>query len=809
MNKISAQFLYITGIKRDVFTNASIVGSWDANGNNSKDWTSSPMKKIIHTDGCPAFTATMQFNDDRMGMLFNWGVTLNDSTLWGIAAEVDDINSNDKFRTFRLTTSISEVQKEYYYLTNYHRLGANKFFSTTNSQGSVRFGVWAPNAENVEVVFGNPKSGYIANDGYGIDSTMQILKMSKGENGVWLTDTKDKLLSKFSDFDHKPYMYRIKKKGGRVAYRTDLYSRCQIGSGTFDPTGSHYEQGFAELDGSVGCSVIIDSDTVVSDFKDASSMTPKKYISAEEFWQGDSVNRAKLPKRVEDIIIYELHVGALGFGKKDSNHQNLPGDITDAMNLLDYLSELGVNCIELLPMAEFEGWASWGYGTSHYFAIEYSAGGRDQMKHFVRECHRRGIAVILDVVYNHYDPNGERAEWMYDSDEHPENIYYWYEGQPSDYSFPEGGYIDNMSTGYSPSFWNEMVRQMFISSAAALMEDFHVDGFRLDQTTSMHSYNRLHLDGKTMGKVNMSGAKFLTEFNTTLKLINPDVILTAEDHSEWDRVTMPLNMGGMGFDASWYAEFYHNLTGASGNRTQNARLIKLAGYGNNYPLNMAEFSGSLSWASTNKIVYHESHDEAGNSENSARTIVVASNYAPLVDGTRIYAEARCRFAFGMAMLSPGTPMFLFGEEVGAFRPYRYNDFVNNKDDLIGLRDGDGKFLFRFYSDLIRFRENNKAIRSHSIDIVHVHNENRVIAFRRWGEHQEFLIAASLNNSPFGDGYLINNIRSSDGAWKEVFNSDWEGYRGGNVGNSGGFKQSHNESINIVIPSCGFVVFEKL
>jgi 1,4-alpha-glucan branching enzyme len=238
---------------------------------------------------------------------------------------------------------------------------------------------------------------------------------------------------------------------------------------------------------------------------------------------------------------------------------------------------------------------------------------------------------------------------------------------------------------------------------------------------------------------------------------------------------------------------------------------------------MDEFGGSLSWARTKRVVYHESHDEAGNSENSARCIVVASNYSPLVGDTRVYAEARCRFAFGMTVLSPGTPMFLFGEEVGAFHPYRYNDFVNNKDDLVGLKNGEGQYLFRFYSDLINFRKNNDAIRSkwtgsgsfneqaqpaHSIDIVHVHNENRVIAFRRWNNTQEFLIVASLSNSPFSDGYWINNIRSGDGAWQEVFNSDWEGYRGRNVGNSGGYRESHNESINLVIPACGFVVFRK-
>ena len=86
-----------------------------------------------------------------------------------------------------------------------------------------------------------------------------------------------------------------------------------------------------------------------------------------------------------------------------------------------------------MPLAEYDGWTSWGYGNSHYLAIEYAGGGRDQFKYFIRACHRYGIAVIMDVVYNHYTPNAERAQWAYDSNAPERNIYYWYEGLVSDY----------------------------------------------------------------------------------------------------------------------------------------------------------------------------------------------------------------------------------------------------------------------------------------------------------------------------------------------------------------------------------------
>ena len=178
---------------------------------------------------------------------------------------------------------------------------------------------------------------------------------------------------------------------------------------------------------------------------------------------------------------------------------NRPGNFSDAIQLIPYLVDLGINAVELLPMSEFRDAQNWGYETSHYFALEYSAGGRDELKHFVRECHRNGIAVIMDVVYNHYSIqipdvlNGLMIQIF------PNKIFIT--GTRvilSSYRAPEGGYVDNMSTGFSPRFHEEMVRKMFISSAITLLEEFHVDGFRVDQTTSMHSYNVLHADGQNI-----------------------------------------------------------------------------------------------------------------------------------------------------------------------------------------------------------------------------------------------------------------------------------------------------------------------
>jgi 1,4-alpha-glucan branching enzyme len=814
MATVSVQFIYLTGLKRSNFNNVRLTGSWDQNGRYSDQWAVIPMQRFISEDGCPGFTAIVEFDAAQIGYQFRWGVVLDSPQgrdLWGIPTEVCDRNSSDRHRSFTLhQLNGNSPQQGSYYLTHCRRLGAQKYYPSEQSAPALRFAVWAPNARNIDVVFGNGDSGYIADDGFGMDANLGPFPMFRTEEGIWQTDLAiSPELADFARFDHKPYMFRIVKDDGQVAYRTDLYARCQIGKGSIDPKGQHYLDKYTELDGSKSCSVVIDPDTVTQQFQ-AAIFPELQFVPQEIFWQDEFNVDRPIPKRVEDLVIYELHLGALGYGK------NRPGNFQDAMELLPYLVELGVNAIELLPLSEFRDTVNWGYETSHYFALEYSAGGRDQLKYFIRECHRNGITVILDVVYNHYSPNGERAEWAYDSNAPERNIYYWYEGKASDYADPGGGYLDNWSTGYAPRFHEEMVRKLFISSAAALVEDFHVDGFRVDQTTSMHLYNVLHADGRSIKDANIFGAKFLREWTRTLKLIQPNTMLIAEDHSDWEQVTESPDLGGLGFDATWYANFYHHLIGDTRSGTDYAKLIPTAGTGTDEPLAMDRFAGALAWTGHKKVVYHESHDEAGNSYYeeggqriySRRTIVSADNGVPLAGETRHFAEARCRFAFGMAMLSAGTPMFLMGEEVGAQKPYRYQDFADQKEDLWGEKATNGAKLFQFYQDLIQFRYAHSGLRSHNIDIVHVHNANRVIAFRRWDDNEELLVVASLNNYPFTREYIVRNDRTGNHQWQEIFNSDSERYGGNNIGNYGTLLTSLDRSIHLVVPGNGLIVLQK-
>jgi 1,4-alpha-glucan branching enzyme len=528
-------------------------------------------------------------------------------------------------------------------------------------------------------------------------------------------------------------------------------------------------------------------------------------IPAEEFWPTEFTAGNLVPTRLEDLVIYELHVGSLGFGGTG------PGTLHNAIEFLDHLVRLGVNAVELLPMAEFSGNAAWGYGDTHHLCIEASAGGRDKYRHFVRECHRRGIAVIQDVVYNHYDPEAERAEWQYDSTAPEQNTYYWYEGTPSDYPFADGGYLDNGSTGFTPRYWEEPVRQQFISAAVFLIEEMHLDGLRVDLTQAIHRDNLLHADHeRSVGSANVFGQKLLREWSRTLHMIRPTAMLVAEDHTGWDAVTKLPAQGGLGFDATWQVQFYHNLIGDSDMAGDGARLLKRTGFGGDEPVGMDKFSGLLYDSQYKRVVFHESHDEAGNAGGTARTMTVAVNGASLVDETRRWAEARSRLCFGLSLLSAGTPMFFMGEEVGARKQYTYDNFIANREDIIGDRDGSGKLLFAFYQDLITLSKRLRSIRGQNIDILHQSNANRVLAFKRWSGDEQVIVVASFNNSPFMSGYVIEKdaLGIPAAGWKEVFNSDAAVYGGRNLGNSGAIVGSSPGRLNVIVPAAGFVVFVK-
>lgn len=775
MPKIKVEFEYRTGVRHGDFRNVRLMGCWTPEGLPGDEWTAIPMKPFRSEDGCPSFRAWAELDSGQVGQTYCWGVMLDTpgrSNVWAVTTENGDFKSGNPGRSFVLT---AEGGVECYWLTHCHRLGANKAFKGKEEQARLVFSVWAPHARKVEtVIAADDSGGYIFDDGRGEGMT---LPMTVNGEGIWSTDTDDPKAADFSAWLYKPYLFKITREDGSVAYRTDLYSRHQAGTGGRNPAEGDWSGRPEDLDAIKSCSVVLDP-ALVADDPGGPELAAHRWLEENDFWAREFHPLRPLPSRVEGLVIYEMHVGGLG-----CRHGG-PGTLRDAVDMLDYLMDLGINAIELMPMNEFGGEAGWGYGTSHYFAIKYDRGGRDQLKHFVRACHRRGIAVIMDVVYNHYTPDGERAEWMYDSVRHDHNMYYYYQGVQEDYpeDFPEGGYCDNQSTGYLPNLAEVMVRKMLISSAVAMVMEFHIDGFRVDLTQALHSFNVLHLDGRPAPEANESGIRFMREWVRTLRLFKPSIVLIAEDHSDWKDMTRSQMSGGIGFDSVWWAEWHHQLIGKAESDPSKARLLYLAGRDDDKPLDM-ELFGKIIMGTPGKVVYQSSHDEVGNSRNSARTIETAVG-GMLFDNTRFWAEARCRTAAALTVLSAGTPMFFMGEEVGAREPYRYGDFLEHREDYEGMRLAEGAGLFRFFQDLIRLRLWSSAFLSPGVEVIFTHNQDRILAFRRWWGEEEFLVIASLSTQAFDGGYPISHKSLTGKNWLETLNSDASIYGGAGVVNPG-------------------------
>ncbi len=792
---ITVRFRYVTGLPRPLFTRPRLCGAWNG-------WVETPMSEDVGEDGCPEFTAEVTFADAQAGASLQWGVRADapeGADVWAIGAESAATTDQNRVRTVVLPAA-GETVEAVYYLSWGRRLGAQKVRRPDGDPGrpGLRFGVWSPNAAAVDVVFASPGRPYIADDGTGIDPAAPVVALTRGPDDIWTGVAP----GDFADHLGAAYMLRITTADGEQLLRTDLASRWQAGRGSVDPADGGWDGTIATLEGTVGCSVVVDLDVVRAEFEPSS--TPPRVVPETEFWSSEFTSEHPVPSRIEDLAIYELHVGALGFPSAG------PGTLADALHLLDQLADLGVTAIELMPLAEFADDWDWGYGNTHHFAIQSSAGGRDKYKYFVRECHRRGIAVIQDVVYNHFDLDADRAEWQFDSKAPQDNVYYWYQGDPGDYPSPDGGYVDNGSSGFAPRFSAEPVRQTFVSSAVHLIEEFHVDGLRVDLTQAMHRDNRLHADGSPVPEANLFGQKLLRELASTLRLVRPQTILIAEDHTGWAAVTEPVEAGGLGFDSTWFAEFYHHLIGDDEAADGDARLLHEAGFGDDRPLNLDAFADRLRSTSARTVVYCKSHDEAGNAAGTARNVVDAVNGAVLLGETRAYAEARTRVVDGLTLLAAGTPMFFMAEEIAGRKPYLYDNVDEAKEDLIGDRTGIGANMFRFFCDLLALRRACSALRGDGLDVIHSYGPTRVLAFTRRDAGTDLLVVASLNNTAFPDGYDLatDPARLPDGGWQEIFNSDAATYGGQNLGNDGATLPAAGGHLQLRLPANGLIVLQR-
>lgn len=341
-------------------------------------------------------------------------------------------------------------------------------------------------------------------------------------------------------------------------------------------------------------------------------------------------------------ILYEMHVGTLTPG----------GTFDDAVKVLDSLVDLGVTAIEPMPVAQFAGRRNWGYDGVFPGAVQNSYGGPSAFQRFVDACHQRGLAVVLDVVYNHLGPEG--------------NVFGEYGPYFTDrYRTPWGEAINFDGPG------SDEVRGYFIENALGWFADFHVDALRLD---AIHS-----IADTTAHPFVAELAEAVEDFALTS---GRSCLLIAESADNNPQVISPRFSGGLGLDAQWNDEFHHALhavvTGErSGYYMDFGRLDQLARAitdGFVYQGGVSRFRGRRHGARARGadpyqfVVFAQNHDHIGNRPRGDRMSTLVG-----FDQLRLIAA--------VVLLAPGIPLLFMGEEYGETAPFPY--FVDHGDpDLI-------------------------------------------------------------------------------------------------------------------------------
>ena len=237
------------------------------------------------------------------------------------------------------------------------------------------------------------------------------------------------------------------------------------------------------------------------------------------------------------LVIYELHIGTFTSGEGDK-----PGTFDDAIPRLKYLRWLGINAVEVMPIAEFAGDISWGYNPAHPFAVETAYGGPDAFKRFVKAAHKLGIAVILDVVYNHFGPS-DLDLWQFDGwSENDKGGIYFYNDHRSATPWGET----------RPDYGRNEVRQYIYDNAMMWIDAFHVDGLRFDMILYIRTISGS--DDEIP-----EGWSLCQWVNTEIAHHHPGKILIAEDLRGNDFVTKAGSEGGAAFGSQWDDAFVHPI----------------------------------------------------------------------------------------------------------------------------------------------------------------------------------------------------------------------------------------------------------
>ncbi|RYG11696.1 MAG: malto-oligosyltrehalose trehalohydrolase [Chitinophagaceae bacterium] len=490
-------------------------------------------------------------------------------------------------------------------------------------------------------------------------------------------------------------------------------------------------------------------------------------------FQWNDKNWNGIPLR--EYIIYELHTGTF----------SAEGDFDGIINKLDYLVGLGITAIEIMPVSQFPGDRNWGYDGVFPFAVQNSYGGPEALQNFVNRCHQKGISVILDVVYNHFGPEGNYFSGFgpYFTEKH---------------HTPWGAAI-NFDDGRA-----EEVRTFFIESVLMWFRDFHIDTLRLDAVHAIKDFSPQHI----LAEIKLYTEKLSSITGRSYRLI---VELDLNDN----KFINPQQKGGYGMDAQWIDEFHHALRVTTGQEKTGyysdfngvADLAKSYNHAYVYdgqysPHRRKNFGVVADNPGDQFVVFSQNHDQIGNRMLGERSSVLVS-----FELLKVMA--------GAVFCSPFIPMIFMGEEWAETNPFQFfishsdkalvdavrkgrkaefsafhtdsnppdpqseQTFNNSKIDWSKHLSGKHKTMLNFYKKLIEVRKSNNALNTldRSGTLAIALTDKNTLLLKREGKGQELICIMN-----FSQKEQIIQIEDFGSKWSLLLDSAAVEYGGPNQTN---------------------------
>ncbi len=452
-------------------------------------------------------------------------------------------------------------------------------------------------------------------------------------------------------------------------------------------------------------------------------------------WQDD--DRFELPPW-NQLVIYEMHLGTYFRNGREGE----PGTFDDAIERLDHLVDLGINAIELMPVAEFAGGISWGYNPAFPWAVESDYGGPDGLKRFVKACHERGIAVLLDVVYNHFGPS-DLDLWQFDG---------WSENGMGGIYFYNDHRARTPWGDTRPDYGREEVRRYLRDNALMWFDTYHVDGLRFDMTFYIHSVD----DGSPIP----DGWSLAQWINDEIACHHPGALTIAEDLRTNDWITRDTGGGGAGFGSQWDEQFVHPVRRILTEQEDDNRDLEAISHALTFRYNDDAFR---------RVIYTESHDEVANGKSRVPTEVDE------FEQEGYWARKRSVLGACLVMTAPGIPMIFQGQELLATGHFQ------DDAELDWDRGHRHAGVVALYRDLIRLRTNRdgrgEALQSQAVEVIHFNADDKVITYSRGEGEGQVVVVLNFSQVEFPD-YRIGFPQA--GHWHLVFRGD-SGFYGGDFG----------------------------